>query len=178
MSDYKLCKNGHNYPKNQDECPYCPKISDKTVALGGDNNKTQIFSGGNISSSTSQPSQKDFGKTQIFTGEVAKDKPASTRKIVGWIVSFTMNPNGADFRLFEGRNILGSDPGCDIVVPNDSQVSSKHLTILYRMGELKFKDELSTNGTFINEEFKEEGVLKDNDSIRIGSTIFKLRTVE
>jgi pSer/pThr/pTyr-binding forkhead associated (FHA) protein len=44
------------------------------------------------------------------------------------------------------------------------------------MGDFKFKDELSTNGTFINDEFVEEGNLKDGDTIRIGQTVFKFRS--
>jgi pSer/pThr/pTyr-binding forkhead associated (FHA) protein len=45
------------------------------------------------------------------------------------------------------------------------------------MGSFKFKDELSTNGTFVNDAFEEEGSLKDGDTIKIGSTLFKFRTV-
>jgi pSer/pThr/pTyr-binding forkhead associated (FHA) protein len=44
------------------------------------------------------------------------------------------------------------------------------------MGVFKFKDELSTNGTFVNDEFKEEGILNDGDNVKIGSTILKFRT--
>ena len=91
------------------------------------------------------------------------------------LVSFTIDALGVDFKLREGRNIIGSDAGCDIVV-QDGQISGKHLTILYRMGEFKFKDELSTNGTFINEVFTEDGNLQDGDNIRIGNTVFKLRS--
>jgi pSer/pThr/pTyr-binding forkhead associated (FHA) protein len=87
-----------------------------------------------------------------------------------------VDANGADFKLYEGRNIIGSDPACDIVIDSDPTVSSKHLTILYRMGIYKFKDELSTNGTFINDEFSEEGSLVDGDIVKTGNTVFKFRT--
>jgi pSer/pThr/pTyr-binding forkhead associated (FHA) protein len=62
-------------------------------------------------------------------------------------------------------------------VRNDPAVSGHHLTILHRMGHFKFKDELSTNGTFINDVFEEEGNLKDGDIIKMGDTIFKFRSI-
>jgi hypothetical protein len=186
MSGFKLCPNGHYFHENLDECPYCPKQSqnkpdmdlDKTKIEGSNNiadDKTQIFGsgGGNLN------------KTQIFHGEPGSDdapdfqgiKNNAGRKLVGWLVSFTIDANGVDYKLYEGRNIIGSDPACDAVVPADGSVSGKHLTILYRMGVFKFKDELSTNGTFINDEFKEEGNLNDGDNIKIGNTVLKFRTV-
>jgi hypothetical protein len=186
MSDFKLCSNGHYYPDNMDECPYCPKASQKFNSMGNDKtkidtgnspleDKTQIFGG--------DQGNNNLGKTQIHHGEGGQDQPefntsknAAGRKLTGWLVSFTIDPLGEDFRLYEGRNILGSDPACDVVINGDSSVSGKHLTILYRMGVFKYKDELSTNGTFINDEFREEGTLNDGDNIKIGSTIFKFRT--
>lgn len=195
MSEFKLCENGHYYPQGLKDCPYCPKSNqDFGQGQGSALDKTKIaddqmptFGGGGGFGGGS------LGRTQIFTGGGSVDqnfgfptnstpqfKPtqASTgRKLVGWLVSFTIDPNGADHKLYEGRNLIGSDPMCDITVQNDAAVSSKHLTILHRMGHFKFKDELSTNGTFINDVFEEEGNLKDGDMIRIGDTIFKFRSI-
>ncbi len=190
MSEFKLCENGHYFPQGLKDCPYCPKTSsDNQFGQGGGLDKTKIaddqkpvFGGGGGGS---------LSRTQIFTGgnENSLGFPATStpqfkpqqgstgRKLVGWLVSFTIDPNGIDFKLFEGRNLLGSDNMCDIAIPNDAAVSSKHLTILHRMGHFKFKDELSTNGTFINDVFEEEGNLKDGDIVRIGDTIFKFRSI-
>jgi hypothetical protein len=181
MDGFKVCANGHYYQEALDECPYCPKNQnnmDKTKIDNPNGNlsdKTQIFT----------PSgNQDLNKTQIFQGGNQNEeatfssmKNTSGRKLVGWLVSFTMDENGVDFRLYEGRNIIGSDPACDIVVANDHTVSLKHLTILFRMGVYKFKDEMSTNGTFINEEFMEEGNLIDGDMVKVGNTVFRFRTV-
>jgi hypothetical protein len=200
MSEFTLCKNGHYYQSTLETCPYCPKIAaprpapaalDKTrvvnPAVNEGLDKTKIMQTPNEDLGSTQPgTTSNLAKTQIFTGDspvssptpAYKPAPAQTgRKLVGWLVSFTIDPNGADFRLYEGRNTLGADPACDIVIPNDGAVSGKHLTILNRMGAFKFKDELSTNGTFINDTFEEEGNLKDGDTIKIGSTLFKFRTV-
>lgn len=194
MSEFKLCKNGHYYQSSLEECPYCPKPVnirpapmniDKTQVVSPhvqNIDKTKIVSGEELGET--QPG--NLAKTQVFTGNVPQTASssqfrqppvASGRKLVGWLVSFTIDANGVDFRLYEGRNTIGSDASCDIVVSNDPAVSSKHLTILNRMGSFKFKDELSTNGTFINDAFEEEGNLKDGDMIKIGATVFKFRTV-
>lgn len=228
MSDFKLCENGHYYPKSLDECPYCPKSGndddfgqfnkkdfnpDLPATGGGGLDKTMLdqggggFGGGGFGGGQEPDlfgKGGDFGgggglgRTQIFNpndmggsgfggglptssnfaggGGFQPRTESYGRKLVGWLVSFTVDPNGVDYQLFEGRNSLGSKPGCDIVV-NDPAVSGHHLTILFRMGHFKFKDELSTNGTFINDVFVEEGNLQDGDNIRIGDTIFKFRSI-
>ena len=49
-------------------------------------------------------------------------------------------------------------------------IPGSHLTILYRGGVYRFRDEFSTNGTFINGVAAEEGTLNDKDVIRVGNT--------
>jgi hypothetical protein len=181
---YSLCPNGHYYENTLSACPYCPTQAqndfNKTQIVQNIDEKTKIIP--QDDKTTLQGGKPDFNKTAIFTGNVEQNQQSqqvkpqvSGRKLVGWLVSYTLDPLGQDFKLREGRNIIGSDSACDIVVP-DGQVSGKHLTILYRMGDFKFKDELSTNGTFVNDEFVEEGNLKDGDIIRIGQTVFKFRS--
>lgn len=136
---------------------------------GSDLTRTQIFSDDNAGMMGGDP----FGMGQQSPTPPQK----SGRKLVGWLVSFTIEENGIDFHIYEGRNIIGSDSACDIIVTGDPAVSGKHLTILHRMGHFKFRDEFSTNGTFVNDVFEEEGNLKDGDMIRIGETIFKFRSI-
>jgi len=116
-----------------------------------------------------------LARTQLYAPEGPSGRPAD-RKLVGWLVSYTLHPAGADFRVYEGRNSVGADPGCDVVVPNDPAVSARHLTLLYRADGFRFKDELSTNGTFVNEVMRDEGLLHDGDQIRVGNTEFKFRS--
>jgi hypothetical protein len=194
MSNFKLCPNGHQYPEAATECPYCPKGNptpalsnlDKTQVVGGGSppvpsglvDKTQVLGGG----ANLPPSGGNLGKTQIVSpgqqnisaGQTVHLRQQNGRKLVGWLVSFTLDPLGVDFKLYEGRNLIGSDSRCDIVV-SDGSISGHHLTILYRMGTYKFKDEMSSNGTFVNDQFDEEGNLEDGDVIRIGNTLFLFR---
>lgn len=165
----KKCDKGHFYADNLEICPYCSPDSKNPSSFISNLNKTVIITpeSKNINSSTNSNSPNM--NTSQPTANVG-------RKLVGWLVSFTHNPLGEDFKLYEGKNIIGSDKSCDIVI-TDNLVSSKHLTILFRADKFKFKDELSTNGTFINEVMQDEGDLKDGDQIRIGKTVFKFRSI-
>jgi hypothetical protein len=206
MSEFKLCKNGHYYPNTLEECPYCPKpggyhtgpnqlkntvLSDLNQsdwdhtrietplpeALPPPVSPVPVSTPSVVPATSFTPSAAppSLARTQLYTPE-GTPGGAANRKLVGWLVSYTLNPAGADFRDYEGRNSLGADPGCDIVVPRDPNVSARHLTLLYRADGFRFKDELSTNGTFINEVMRDEGLLHDGDLIRVGNTVFKFRS--
>uniref|UniRef100_UPI0040276C70 FHA domain-containing protein n=1 Tax=Prevotella sp. TaxID=59823 RepID=UPI0040276C70 len=47
-------------------------------------------------------------------------------------------------------------------------------SILYRNvdNKFKFRDEQSSNGTFVNKELADEGELQNYDIIRLGGTVF------
>ena len=101
-----------------------------------------------------------------------------TRKLVGWLASYTLDEMGLDYRLFEGKNVIGSNVNCEVSVIQDKSVSGTHATILYRNNKFLIRDEFSTNGTFVNDKIVEEQavVLKDGDVIKVGNTIFKFKT--
>lgn len=103
-----------------------------------------------------------------------QQRPVQGRKLVGFLVTYNRNPLGKAYPIFEGRNYVGRDSSCDIAVPDDSQMSGKHMSILYRGVDHKFKfrDEQSSNGTFINKELKDDGELQNYDIIRVGGTLF------
>ena len=189
MDNFKLCPNGHYYNEQLSDCPYCPKLQntqipnvvndDKTVIHhtgGGDNSdKTQIFT------PPATANEGSLDKTRIVNAPehqpiIQLGQARNSRKLVGWLVSYTIDDNGVDFKLFEGRNSIGADAGNDIVLANDASISSKHLTILFRLGTFKYKDELSTNGTFINDVIADEGNLADGDMIKLGNTVFRFRS--
>ncbi len=195
----KKCQNGHFYSDDLNTCPYCPapegstSSQDKTVisggagaAKGGDNFKTKIFGAG--SPTSSEPSsigskKKDLNKTYIDLGdsETSSDSPQTSmrasRKLVGWLVSYTIDKMGRDYRLFEGKNKIGAASDCEITIPNDPSVSSVHSTILFRNGGFKIKDEFSTNGTYVNESDIDDKAaeINDGDAIKVGKTIFKFK---
>lgn len=128
---------------------------------------------------TSQPQSQNAGaRTTIRRNPAmmgAAVKPGEDgRKLVGFLVTYNRTPMGKAFNIYEGRNYIGRDASCDISIPDDNQMSGKHMLIRYLSGNNKFsfKDEMSSNGTYINKELLDEGELQNYDIIRVGSTIF------
>lgn len=115
-------------------------------------------------------------------GEPAPAAPAAQpqtdmRKLVGWLVSFDLQPTGLDFRLYVGKNKVGRNPGCDIVI-NKGWISDEHAMILHREGRFLLQDMLSANGTYVNDVLVEDRIyLNDNDIVRLGSTTFKFKAL-
>ena len=111
--------------------------------------------------------------TMILGANFDKETPDTTgRKLTGFLVSYSTTPNGEFFPLYEGKNFIGRGAPSNVIIQGDSLISEKHLSILYRTVDkkFKFKDEQSSNGTFVNNELLDEGVLKNNDIIKIGAT--------
>ena len=175
----RVCPNGHIYSSNLSKCPFCPspdlkmKVGmnnfnqgDATVTFGSKGDKTSIMGGVG----------KGIGNKTIIVGADSAAPPKAGRKIVGWLVSFTWKPEGEDYKIFEGRNMISNSGDGDIKI-NDPSVSTPHCMILYRTGTIKIKDELSTNGTFLNGEAIDEATIKDGDIIKVGKTELKFRTV-
>ena len=158
-----------------------------------DSNKTQAIPdfGGTVPNSGAFTSEETINvdkkpnpaptKTMIFEeepeGEKNNGEIRSSRMLVGWLVSYTIDKMGVDFKLFEGRNIIGRDLDCQISV-NDSTVSAKHAVILYRAKKYSITDQQSTHGTYVNGEDIELAprYLSDGDKIKVGKTIFTFRT--
>ena len=200
MKGFKRCEKGHMYKENLNECPYCPKgnaeSNDKTEVAGNSDkfDKTEIFVGNSSKKPIKAPSSKktvlekkasdDLNRTFIQgatdSTEPSSTTPRSTRKLMGWIVSFSNDPMGIDFKVYEGRNFLGSNnTECDITITGDQSISGKHALILCRKNKFWLSDQLSSNGTFLNDEDldpNESPEIKDGDNIKLGNTIFKFKT--
>ena len=116
-----------------------------------------------------QPAVEADRKT-IIAPDALLQKQASRGKLVGWLISYSGNPDGQDFRLYAGYNRLGANPVCDIVIDDDT-VSGSHAILVYREGRCLIKDDLSRNGTFVNgREITEAHPLQNYDQIRVGNT--------
>ncbi|MDP2173489.1 MAG: FHA domain-containing protein [Candidatus Cloacimonadaceae bacterium] len=188
QQSYKTCKNGHNYDAAQTACPFCPAAE---MTLSGA--KTQIDSPTNrqdktvIDNATPKLAAKVAGgnredKTMIFGAGTPCDStvPAQSvgiRKLVGWLITFDINPAGIDYKLSIGRHRIGRNATCDIVLQQPG-VSDEHAVLLYRDCKFILQDMLSTNGTFVNGELVDEKVTLNNDDIiRIGNVDLKLKII-
>jgi len=106
-----------------------------------------------------------------------QDQRAEVRKLVGWLVTYDIQPVGMDYRLYLGKNIIGRDSKCDIVI-NQPGISAEHAIILYQDGKFIIEDQMSMNGTYINNVLIESQVyLYNDDSIRMGNIVFQLKII-
>lgn len=201
MANFKTCSNGHNYDADKfSVCPFCPDNVENPnyEQTMKEFKKTQIMNEGNNNQfdktmineetmdlkttlSGTNPVQQPFNRTTIVTkseSPVKGNEPdqSGKRKIVGWLVTFSNDENGQDYKIYVGKNKIGSAPGSDIVI-NDSSISGEHATILFRENEFLIKDHFSTNGTKINGAIADEGKLQDSDVLMLGNTTFKFKTV-
>lgn len=120
---------------------------------------------GPVRSEASEPDRR----TTVVAREVGAGF-GSRGKIVGWLISYTSNPDGDDYRICAGHNRIGANSICDIVI-NDDTVSGSHAILVYREGRCLIKDDLSRNGTFVNgREITEAHPLQNYDQIRLGNT--------
>lgn len=184
----RTCKNGHIYDSSiyGDNCPFCPSGMDggtEINEIGGGTVKNEIgdhTQRNDINNNIDEPTGPTIpmGDNSAFGGGTKihhVDDGTSVqqgRRLVGFLVSYRANPMGQVFNIYEGRNYVGSAPTNDIYVTGDEAISRKHMSILYRAVDQKFKfrDEQSSNGTFVNEVIEDEGELKDHDVIHIGMT--------
>jgi hypothetical protein len=196
----KKCSKGHIYDSAiyGDNCPFCPSQGMGTAVNnfgGGDTvnkygggtavnqdggGRTHVNSSGGVTGIPTIPmgggvpeSGGIAGGTVIrpVGGNGGTGTP-SGRRIVGIFATYGTVSTGQVFNIYEGRNYIGRDITSDVSIQVDSQVSSKHFSVLYRIadGKFKFKDEQSSNGTFLNDVLTDEGELNTFDVIRIGST--------
>jgi len=185
MAKFKTCPNGHNYDINLYQCPYCPKAnvtatineaitSAKTVIEKPGEAKTRSFI--NKTMTKTKPDQKTMITSSAVKAEM-KHETAAQNKLAGWLVSFDLDPNGIDFKLFEGRCKIGRSPSNNIIL-NNSEISDDHVLLLCKEGKVVLQDQLSSNGTFVNNKIIEEKtVLKDNDIIKIGPVSFTIKII-
>ncbi len=96
--------------------------------------------------------------------------------IVGWIVAL----NGSDAyrtqRLKPGLTKIGTAPPADIVV-NDGFMSTEHCHIQCSPAGFVLVDNNATNGTYVNDRKVQKHELVDNDTITLGKTNFKFKSI-
>jgi hypothetical protein len=176
----KTCPQGHRYQDSENACPYCPPKGDsaqgeKTVIIESTEKLVTAGKPGGKPASGEKPAPRDgSGRETVIMNMQGKavDK-SETRRLVGWIITYTWNPAGDFYGIREGKTRIGSGAANDILIA-DSMVSSEHAQILYRDGNTRIKDAFSTNGTFVNgtDAGDESVVLKHGDKIILGRTEF------
>jgi pSer/pThr/pTyr-binding forkhead associated (FHA) protein len=186
MNGFTKCENGHYYKEELSSCPYChggrrqadvpdEKRETQLYTASCEENKTRIV----IDKKQQQSNRTVFGTDVVLQkdgGEVVERQYRDARKLVGWLVTYSFDPMGADFRIYEGRNTVGRDVDCNITVP-DHMISGKHALIHFFNGKFKIKDELSSHGTYVNDSYIEDELVEihDGDLIKMGETVLKFK---
>ena len=208
MKGFKKCPVGHWYKGDLAKCPYCQgkgvSHGNITATISGDGNvgATQDIPEGDTNGGTKteviisneKNSSKGFGRVanventktvfveieeEIENGNVVVKKEIHSNKtLVGWLVTYSIDPLGIDYKIYAGRNEIGQDIDCNITV-NDNTMSRKHATILYRHKKFLIEDNMSSGGTMVNH--KDIGVrtaveLHDGAIIEMGETVFVFKT--
>lgn len=205
-NEYKQCPNGHYYqgdhcPYCKTGSAPVSNTSSKTEVFGNydtsaptepitgtpASEKTTILDGAALHGGQGIPmrsSRTVFGEedevetvTTPGGGEKVQRVYRESRKLVGWLVSYTLDPLGVDFKLYEGRNIIGRDLDSSITI-EDNMVSAKHAVLLFRANKFSITDSQSSHGTFVNGEDieLEPRYLNDGDTITVGQTVLKFRS--
>jgi hypothetical protein len=107
--------------------------------------------------------------TMIEESRILKERP-----LFGWLAVIEGNLQGEAFHLYEGRNIVGSSPPCDIPIP-DEGVENQHLSIRISPNRWMLTDFDTESGTFLNAKQIYRNELKDGDKIRIGKAVLQIK---
>ncbi len=153
---------------------------EKPAKSGGGSKKSKMGlfgKGKNRDSGVHVPDEESFSddaKTAMV--DVSEFSDERAHDVVGWVVPTAGAHRGQDFRLVDGKNLLGTAADADIVL-TDAYMSSRHATIRHENGRFMLIDLDSTNGTFVNDERITKHELFDNDRVRLGRTDMKFKSL-
>ncbi len=190
MTD-KRCNNGHFIDEAWDICPYCPAegttggqgipivrptrpVAAQAAAVEVEASRPPMATMPAVPRPDSPAVQPPPMERTVAVQKLEGGVSAAKRYVVGWLVGINGVTRGESYPVRIGRNVLGRDRKCDILV-NDDQASSHHADLVFRPEERRFilMDHNSTNGTYVNEvEIEPRRDLTGKDVIRIGSHKF------
>jgi len=96
--------------------------------------------------------------------------------IVGWLVPVNGQNAYQTYRLKPGATKIGTQAPSDIVV-NDGFMSTEHCQITCSPAGFTLIDGGSTNGSYVNDRKVAKHELVDNDTITLGKTNFKFKSI-
>jgi len=174
MTTFKKCEKGHYYSADLEKCPYCADEFDLRRRLS-DISKDDSYSFPPVENAMCYGQMPPDRENMIDNSENGKKKSEESHRQVGWLIE--EDGGGVNYKLYEGRNIIGRDLDCQITIA-DKKVSRRHAVILFRAGKYSIIDQQSTEGTFVNNEDieLEPRYINDGDIITVGNTRLKFRS--
>lgn len=120
-----------------------------------------------------EPEGANFGdKTQFIQ---VMDEP-EFKPVVGWLVAVNGALKGHDFRLRDGKNMIGTAADADVVL-TDQYMSARHAVIRHEDGVFMIVDLDSTNGTYVNDNRISKEEIIDNDRVRVGRSELRFKAL-
>jgi len=113
----------------------------------------------------------DLPETKV---ELEPVTSSEERPLCGWLVVLEGSLQGEDFHLYEGRNIVGSSPQCQIHL-QDEGVQDQQASIRFSSNQWTVTDLDSDSGTFLNGKRIYRHELKDGDKIMIGRALLRIK---
>lgn len=160
----RRCPNGHVIPAEFIICPICHPSS------------TTKGEGNFHFSSPPTRAEVDFEATRVeeLPTTLWDERCIKHGPLAGWLAITGGMLSGEAFRLFEGRNIIGSSSTCDIQIP-DEGIETQHLSIRFSSGKWTLTDLDTDGGTSLNGKRIYRTELKDGDHIKIGKADFRIK---
>lgn len=183
----KTCPNGHKYDSSiyADNCPFCPpktKVNNTTGVFDGPPDYNYKGDGFGEETDATIPYNNDLGGGHTVIRPIngtGTSNPDGVRKVVGVFVSYSTNPAGDIYKIYEGITTIGRNATCDIAITEDMNMSSEHLLVQYVSAKGCFRAQEfgkgSSNGTYVNGVVYVLGDiidLKSGDVVVLGKTKF------
>ncbi len=157
---------GQKLHSSWDQCPYCGAA----VNAPPPQQAAPVMS-------APMPSPQAGGKMRTMAIDVGgANVMVSGQAGSGWLVPLDGPQTGELFALKSGRCVVGTAPDCDVVL-RDPSISGRHAEFSIAGRAYRVQDLGSTNGTYVNDKRISGEELVDGDSIRLGRTNFKFKSM-
>jgi hypothetical protein len=159
FSKKKVCEScGQKLHPSWDQCPYC--------GAGGKAPEP---------AAAAAPAPTPSPKMRTMAIDAAAGGTTPIGSAVGWLVPLDGPQTGELFQL-KGRCVVGKAPDCDVSL-NDPSISGRHAEFIAGRSGFRVNDLGSTNGTYVNDKKITSQDLVDNDTVRLGRTNFKFKSM-
>jgi len=124
-----------------------------------------------------------LNKTQPLAAMVSGDVKTnvmvavgSQNPVLGWIRGLNGPVKGRSFDICHGRNILGSDSSCSVVIPS-ADVRPRHVSIMANDQGITATLTDTASSLKVNGVLKESQPLLDGDLVELGPAAFRFRSL-
>jgi hypothetical protein len=97
-------------------------------------------------------------------------------QVVGVLVAVEGDLEGEIYRVVDGENRMGRSPDCEIEL-RSKKISREHAKLIHRDGIFAIAPLSDKNPTLLNDEPTQGSELGDGDTIRLGRTTLRFRSI-